>query len=229
MCGINRVRIFHSNKMRKQRTVLISKKIHAHLIGIDEAGRGPLAGPVVVGGIRINSKFPSPNSKFWRGIKDSKRLSAKQREAWFRKLTSHPSIRWAVARISPQVIDRVNIARATHIGARRVYVKLAGNTHCHALLDGSLKLPPTVSHDIHIKGDERFPIISAASIIAKVIRDRIMMRLHRKYPLYGFDRHKGYGTAAHITAIRVYGRSGVHRNSFEIHEPSRALANRHNL
>lgn len=184
----------------------------AFIIGIDEAGRGPLAGPVVVAGIKL--KVKDKKLKIFLGIRDSKKLSPKQREEWFAKITSHPKIEWAVARVWPKTIDRINIARATNLAAGRVYKKLAGAETCPAVLDGSLYLSKYIPHKTIIRGDEKVPIISAASIIAKVTRDRVMLRLHKKYPRYRFDVHKGYGTKLHRRMIKKFGRSEVHRNSF---------------
>lgn len=184
-----------------------------YIIGIDEAGRGPLAGPVAVGGIKISNQ----KLNMLRGIKDSKKLSAIQREAWFAKLTSHPHIAWAVARVHQKTIDRINISQAANLAAKRVYKKLARGRPWLALLDGGLYLPKKFPSQTIIKGDEKIPVIAAASIIAKVTRDRMMLRLHKKYPQYRFDIHKGYGTVLHRTLIKKYGRSEVHRKSFRCH------------
>lgn len=184
------------------------------IIGIDEAGRGPLAGPVVVGAVKMS---PRAARSALAGIRDSKKLSARQREQWFVRLTAHPKIEWAVSAVSPEVIDRINIHHAAQRGVANAYRKLASQKDCHALLDGSLHLPAGVSHETIIRGDELVPVISAASIIAKVTRDRIMMRTHKKYPQYRFDLHKGYGTALHREMIRQFGRSPVHRISFRVH------------
>ncbi|MEK7067204.1 MAG: ribonuclease HII [Patescibacteria group bacterium] len=192
------------------------KKKCGHIIGIDEAGRGPLAGPLVVGGIRIESRIKNYESRFFGGIRDSKKLSSQKREEWFKKLTANPRIEWAYAVISPRVIDKINILQSARRGAYRVYKKLAGNCPCKAMLDGSLRLPASIQHKVFIKGDERFPIISAASIIAKVMRDRMMTRLHKKYPAYGFDIHKGYGTPMHYARIKKSGISEIHRKTFRL-------------
>jgi ribonuclease HII len=181
------------------------------MIGIDEAGRGPLAGPVVVAGVLMSPRLAA---RVLIGIKDSKQLSAKQREQWFNFLTGHARIQWAVSCISPGVIDRINIYEAAQAGARGVYQKLSPEKNCHALLDGSLHLPPPISHETIIRGDELIPIISAASVIAKITRDRIMARLHKKYPHYRFDLHKGYSTVLHREMIREFGRCDAHRESF---------------
>lgn len=197
------------------------RKNQGYLIGIDEAGRGPLAGPIVVAGIRIRipatsnpkSKIPNPKiRKLFQNIKDSKKLSEKQREEWHRLLTNHPKIEWAAAKVWPKTIDRINIARAANLGASRVHKRLSP-ARC-VLLDGGLKLPPRIPHRVVIKGDEKIPVIAAASIIAKVLRDRTMLRLHKKYPQYGFAAHKGYGTKLHRKMIKIYGAAEVHRQSF---------------
>ncbi len=181
-------------------------------MGIDEAGRGPLAGPVVVAGVLMTPRLAA---RALAGIRDSKQLSVKQREEWFDFLTGHPRIQWTVSRISPGVIDRINIYQAAQIGARRVFSRLSlESKHIYALLDGSLHLPWPISHETIIRGDELIPIISAASIIAKVTRDRIMLRTHKKYPAYRFDLHKGYSTELHREMIRKFGRCEVHRKSF---------------
>ncbi|MDZ4299596.1 MAG: ribonuclease HII, partial [Candidatus Sungbacteria bacterium] len=185
-----------------------------NIMGIDEAGRGPLAGPVVVAGVKIALRSKNEKLRIWEGIRDSKQLSAKQREEWFVRLTSHPKITWATAIVSPGVIDRINIYRAAQRGARRVYQKLAPDCSAHALLDGSLHLPARISQETIIKGDEFIPLISAASIIAKVTRDRLMIKLHKKYPQYRFDLHKGYGTALHRKMLVHYGACPIHRASF---------------
>ena len=187
-----------------------------YIIGIDEAGRGPLAGPLVVAGVKINLKFRTESQKLFNGIKDSKKLSEKKREEWFQIIANNPRIEWAVAKISPKVIDKINIARAANLGAMMVFNRLSGGKNCYALLDGSLYLPKNIPQKTIIKGDEKIPAISAASVIAKVSRDRIMRRLHKKYPKYRFDLHKGYGTKMHYKAIKRFGLMDIHRMSFKI-------------
>lgn len=204
--------------------IKILKKMKKCIIGIDEAGRGPLAGPVVVAGIKIDARIEKQEARFLTGIKDSKKLSAKKREEWFSVLTKHPAIAWACVAISPKIIDKINIAKATNLGTRRVYKRLiqikSGRMQSApgeflVLLDGSLYLPRTVAQHTIIKGDEKVPVIAAASIIAKVTRDRIMVRLHKKYPQYRFDVHKGYCTRQHRELVHRYGYSDVHRKSFK--------------
>lgn len=193
------------------------KNFSKFLIGIDEAGRGPLAGPLIVAGVLVKSRHK--NHLILNGIKDSKQLTHHQRETWYDILTRHPDISWTTTRITPVTIDRINIHQAAQRGARQVVRKLllkqaCANKDCHILLDGSLKLPKKFSHETIIKGDEKIPLISAASIIAKVTRDRIMLRLHKKYPEYRFDLNKGYGTKLHREMIKKYGQCKIHRKSF---------------
>lgn len=188
-----------------------------YLIGIDEAGRGPLAGPVSVAGVKI--PYSLSHSILWQGIRDSKKLTPAKREKWFRILTAHPKIKWAVARVSPKIIDRINITQAANRAAHRVYRRLCGRSGLkpdlsQIVLDAGLHLPAHIRHQIIIKGDEKIPWIAAASIIAKVSRDQTMLRLHKKYPMYGFDSHKGYGTKMHKKLLLKHGHSKIHRVSF---------------
>ena len=194
------------------------------VIGIDEAGRGPLAGPVVVGGVcyvHPICNYGSYSIPLLRGIKDSKQLTAGKREQWFNSIRASRDFLYAVSVVSPAVIDRINIARATEKGVARVYKKIykklvlaAGIKPHMVILDGGLKLPADIHHKVFIKGDERFPLIAAGSIIAKVTRDRIMRKLHKKFPQYRFDLHKGYGTALHYLMLEQHGISHAHRRSF---------------
>lgn len=216
----------------------MSASTEKFLIGIDEAGRGPLAGPVVVAGIKIATRNKRPAwpagrqaTRIFAGIRDSKKLTPKKREEWYKFLTGHPKIEWAVARIWPKTIDRINIARAANLGVLRVYKKLSNVASRQSsknkyftvrarrertLLDGSLYLPAHIPHETIVRGDEKIPVIAAASIIAKVTRDRIMRRLHKKYPEYHFDIHKGYATLMHRTTLARHGYSVVHRRSFQV-------------
>ena len=207
--------IIGRDEVGRPRSGRTSPRSYKYIIGIDEAGRGPLAGPVVVGGIKLKAR--SQKLKIFTGIRDSKKLTPKKREEWFRVLTSHPSIEWAVARITPRTIDRINIARAANLGAEKVHQKLCSKLSVGAhrtLLDGGLVLPRDILHETIVKGDEKIPAIAAASIIAKVTRDRIMLRLHKKYPQYRFDLHKGYATRLHRQLLGEFGQCEIHRSSF---------------
>jgi len=191
------------------------------IIGIDEVGRGPLAGPVTVAAIATPFlKFETWNMKldFFDGIRDSKKLTPLQRQAWNKKIRD--TYLFAITSVGSRVIDKKGISFATKIAVSRCLSILLKRFKLQVpgfriFLDGGLHAPPEYKHQqTIIRGDERVPIIAAASIVAKVHRDRYMVRLHKKYPLYGFDRHKGYGTAAHREVIIKNGLSDVHRKSF---------------
>lgn len=207
--------------MKERRPVKNVKNYSHFLIGIDEAGRGPLAGPVVVGGVMLALNYPREEKKILAGIRDSKKLSPRKREDWFKFISGHSQISRAHAIISPQIIDKINIARASNMGAKRVHRKLISRlpqnnrrSNVKIKLDGNLHLPHPISGKTIIKGDEKIPAIAAASIVAKVTRDRIMLNQHKKNPQYGFDRHKGYGTRLHLDTLRKFGPSAIHRKTF---------------
>ena len=193
-----------------------------YIVGIDEVGRGPLAGPVVVAAIMM----PSDGIKKIAGLpplRDSKKLSEKQREEWFRYLKEIKA-QYAVARVSPKVIDRINIAKAANLAASRALLRLIATyylpvSRLRIVLDGGLFLLPDVARKCGsvrtvVRGDERIPIISLASIVAKVTRDRYMKRLDRRFPQFGFAEHKGYGTRSHYRALKRQGSSPIHRLTF---------------
>ncbi len=189
------------------------------LIGIDEAGRGPLAGPISVGVFSVRSK---DILKKFRGVKDSKQLSELQREEWFRTIKQHKkdgSILYAVSFSSSEVIDTKGLTRATRSAMNRCLKRLEKHHFAvkksRILLDGSLYAPARYPNQMTIiDGDAKEPIIALASICAKVLRDRKMKRLAKEFPQYGFEIHKGYGTKAHYKAIKKHGMSPIHRRSF---------------
>ena len=182
-------------------------------IGIDEVGRGALAGPVVLAAVALAGRISWRHPQLGR-IRDSKKLTPRRREEWSRYLIGHPAFLWRVARIGPAVIDRINIARAANRAAYRLVRRSAPANNAFVWLDGGLALPPHVPHRTLIKGDERKPLIAAASIIAKVWRDRHMARLASSLPMYGFEIHKGYGTRRHREMLKRHGLSPIHRRSF---------------
>ncbi|MBI2037162.1 MAG: ribonuclease HII [Candidatus Liptonbacteria bacterium] len=183
-----------------------------YCIGIDEVGRGALAGPVLLVALAF------PRSHPFRGIRDSKKLTPRGREEWLGRFRRDPRIVWASATSAPRTIDRMNIRRAADRAARRSYLRLTTRypelASARVVLDGGLSLGPSIRHTAHVRGDERFRAIASASIVAKVRRDRLMNRLHLRYPRYAFDVHKGYGTAMHARALRRHGPSDVHRLTF---------------
>jgi ribonuclease HII len=192
------------------------------VIGIDEVGRGALAGPVVVAAAMMPSNFKL-NGKAPGILKDSKKLSASKREEWFTYLMVHPKISFALARVYPRRIEKLNISGAANAAAEKAFnrVLMASGVHskeCKTYLDGGLFLGSKNTQGKHaktiVKGDEKIRAVAAASIIAKVSRDRFMCRLGKKHPEYHFEVHKGYGTEAHMKAIRLNGPSVVHRLTF---------------
>ncbi len=187
------------------------RSLHARGIspvaGIDEAGRGPLAGPVVAAAIILS---PAASRL---ALDDSKRLSAERRNALYTALTTDPGCTWSVSVQSPETIDRTNILRATH-AAMRACVEALPIRPAHALIDGLPFTPFPVPFTALIGGDATSCSIAAASIIAKVTRDRIMDDFAREFPVYGFDRHRGYATAEHLANLRLHGPCPIHRRSF---------------
>ncbi len=193
------------------------------IVGIDEVGRGCLAGPVVVVAAMVRGNFKNP--KLGK-LKDSKKLSAKQREAWFSYFKNNSHITYAVARVYPRQIEILNISQAANLAAHRAFSRLArkqalsrgklGKTKI--FLDGGLYLKNRASQPSNaktvIKGDEKIRAVAVASIVAKVARDNFMRRLGKKYPEYGFEIHKGYGTKVHLAAIRRFGPTAAHRLTF---------------
>lgn len=177
------------------------------IAGVDEAGRGPLAGPVIAAAVILDPRHPIA------GLADSKKLSEKQRDRLFQEIRQH-ALAWSVARATVTEIDEINILQASLLAMKRAVdgLKLAPKL---ALIDGNICPSKLICPaKAIVKGDQSEPAISAASIIAKVLRDRIMLFLDKKYPAYGFAKHKGYGTALHMKALQVHGASRVHRLSF---------------
>ena len=189
----------------------IEKELHEkgfkNLCGIDEAGRGPLAGPVVVAGVIM------PEDSMIEGVNDSKKVSEKKRELLYDKIIEE-ALAYSVAIIGQDVIDEINILNATKSGVTKVIEEL--DIKPDLILIDALEHIDTkgVPYESIIKGDAKCYSISAASIIAKVTRDRIMREWDSVYPQYGFIQHKGYGTAKHIAAIKEYGLCPIHRRSF---------------
>ena len=189
------------------------------LIGIDEAGRGPLAGPISVGAFAITSRA---SLKLFKGVKDSKQLSEKQREEWFATIQTQSKkgvVCYTVSFSSAGTIDSKGLTKSTRMAMSRCLKRLEEQGFApldsKVLLDGSLYAPSKYrNQQTIIDGDATEPIIALASICAKVLRDRKMKRFALEYPGYGFEVHKGYGTKAHYKAIRKHGISELHRKSF---------------
>jgi ribonuclease HII len=201
-----------------------------YIIGVDEVGRGPLAGRIFVGAVLL-SKWRNANLRMTRTkqarkklkapypLNDSKKLTIKQREEWFTWIKEN-KVPFAVSAVSPAIIDRINIARACDKAAQRAVTKLMKQNNIKrvsVIADAGILIKKTnsiSSFRSFPKADEIVPVVSLASIVAKIKRDREMGRFHDKYPRYGFDGHKGYGTKKHIHAIKKYGLSPIHRLTF---------------
>ena len=182
--------------------------------GVDEAGRGPLAGPVVAAALVLPSSWIEDGlPDALEGLNDSKQLTAAQREAFFSALQALAGIRFGIAQVTAEVIDRINILQATHRAMNEALAQLRPPPP-HALVDGTrvktLRFPQTAI----VKGDARSYSIAAASVLAKVTRDRLMVGFDRQWPQYGFAAHKGYGTPEHLAAISRHGPCPIHRRSF---------------
>lgn len=178
-----------------------------HIAGIDEAGRGPLAGPVIAAAVVLPADFQHAM------LNDSKKLTEKQREELFQEITTHSGIRWAFSIVEVAEIDRINILRATHQAMRRAAAQLDPQPD-HVLIDGLRVHPFPIAQTPLVKGDGISFSIAAASIIAKVTRDRHMIAMDALHPGYEFAQHKGYGTPIHLERIKLHGPSPIHRRTF---------------
>jgi ribonuclease HII len=188
--------------------------------GVDEAGRGPLAGPVVAGAVVFPHGWLSAGlHPELRELNDSKQLTEIQREKYFDIITAHPDIRFGIATVETETIDRINILQATHQAMNLALAQLTPVPE-HVLVDGravkTMRFPSTPL----VKGDCRSYSIAAASVLAKVTRDGLMREYDRAYPGYGFAEHKGYGTAQHLAAIASLGPCPIHRRSFAPMRPA---------
>jgi ribonuclease HII len=202
------------------------------VVGVDEAGRGPLAGPVVacattVRNVKIqmpNVKTDSEEEKLWKFVRDSKTLSEKQREKMYEFVQEHFFV--GVGIVYPETIDRINILEATFLAMKESIGELKRRIandglridaeKTMILVDGNMTIPNlSLPQEAIVDGDALVRSIAAASIIAKVTRDRMMLGYDKEYPVYGFAKHKGYGTKVHMDALRKYGPSPIHRMSFK--------------
>lgn len=185
---------------------------HTWVCGIDEAGRGPLAGPVSVAAVILPADFSLP------GLDDSKKISAKKREELYHQLIENPAVLWAQVEIDAATIDSLNILRATHHGMAAAAEALQEKHRLRidfCLIDGLPVKQFPLPHQGIVKGDGKSLSIAAASIIAKVSRDHRMAAYAKEFPQYGFDRHSGYGTKLHLHALSLHGPCRIHRRSFQ--------------
>jgi len=195
------------------------------IVGIDEVGRGPLAGPVLACALtglkerlkELGSLLPQGILQGTEFLGDSKKLSPKQREVIYDFLKKNPQVEWGIGRVSERVIDKINIFQATKLAMEKAVLNLEKKLSRQAdllLIDGNFSIGIAREQKSIIKGDEKIFLISLASIVAKVTRDRLMIKLHRQYPQYGFDQHKGYGTKLHCERLLKFGCCPLHRQTF---------------
>lgn len=189
------------------------------LAGVDEAGRGPLAGPVVAAAVCLPAHWLEAGlPESLRGLNDSKQLSESQRNDFFAALTNHPEVRFGLGQVEAGQIDRINILQATHLAMNLALGQLRPAPQ-YALVDGLPVKTLRHPHTAIVKGDSRSYSIAAASVLAKVTRDRLMVDYDRQFPAYGFAAHKGYGTPQHLAALVQHGPSPIHRRSFHWQKP----------
>lgn len=192
--------------------VLLEKLLQKYplVAGIDEAGRGPLAGPVVAGIVAIKYEDLPALKKL--GAKDSKKLSARKRESLYEQIKDNFPMGAGIC--SVETIDRINILQGTFLAMKRALASLKEKPS-YLIVDGGIPIPNLSTPQVaKPKADELISLVSAASIIAKVTRDRIIVELAEQYPQYGFEEHKGYGTKKHFSALEKYGPCPIHRKSF---------------
>jgi ribonuclease HII len=189
----------------REGTMNLERVITMLIAGVDEVGRGPLAGPVMAAAVIIGSPVD--------GLADSKKISGKKREI-LAEIIKNCAISWAIGSASVEEIDHLNILEATLLAMQRAITNLAVKPD-HVQIDGQ-HIPRLASYSMEaiINGDALVPAISAASIVAKVARDQLMVAYDKQYPNYGFAKHKGYGTTSHLSAIKQFGASPIHRLSF---------------
>ncbi len=193
----------------------IKKTGFKNIAGLDEAGRGALAGPVVAAAVLLDSGFRASDLKSLKKMRDSKKMTKKGREEVYKELVSCPGIVWDVRVVSWKIIDRVNILNATKIAMRRAVKKISVKPD-YLLIDGNFGINSGIKELSVIRGDETVFSCMSAGIIAKVSRDRIMEKYSSRYIDYQFGKNKGYGTLYHRKAIKKYGPCSIHRMSFKL-------------
>lgn len=199
---------------KSEPTLLLFDDENELICGVDEAGRGPLAGPVFAAAVILDPGKPIT------GLRDSKKLTEARRDALAIEIRNN-ALAWSIAQCSEAEIDALNILQATMLAMRRAIERLPTPATL-ALIDGNRCPVLSIRSEAIIKGDDKVPAISAASILAKTARDAALAELHQQFPQYAFDRHKGYPTALHLERLRAHGVSPVHRKSYA---PVRALLN----
>lgn len=218
------LQLCYYERMNLNREKRLWKKGYKRVVGIDESGRGPLAGLVVAAAVMINANRKTQSAKLQfkaksllKEVKDSKKLSPKKREALYKFLVKEPNIEWGIGKTSEKIIDKINILEASKLAMKRAVSNLENKLRKKTeflLIDGNFKIDLDILQKPIKKGDNKVFSIAAASIIAKVTRDRVMKKYHKKYPQYRFDKHKGYPTKLHRQNLKKYGPCKIHRMSF---------------
>lgn len=194
-------------KPHRREELRLHRTGHTRVAGVDEAGRGAWAGPLVAGAVMLNKNFPA------KMINDSKLLTKQRREKMFVHITKH-ALSWAVAVVPAEEIDKIGLQEANRVAMERAVANL--HIRPHAVLTDALPIRVgRMKHKAIIKGDQKVLSIAAASIVAKVVRDTLMESAHKRWPHYSFKMNKGYGTARHQAALKQHGVSPLHRRSFE--------------
>ncbi len=196
------------------------KSGYQYIFGVDEVGMGCLAGPVVVCAVAMTNHFYNKHHKKLIGLRESKLLLPHQREKFAQELLKEKDLAYAISSVSPKMIDKINIYQASRLGMSKAIKKLEPvnwKLKTMILVDGKTKIKGVDYEQMPIvKGDRKIFAIACASIIAKVHRDRMMMRYAKKYPDYGLEKHKGYGTKLHYAKLASFGPSAIHRQSFRL-------------
>jgi len=202
----------HPDRFQHERALLGAGE--TWIAGVDEAGRGPLAGPVVAAAVILPEGWVRAGiPDEFRKLNDSKQLTESQRERFFEMLTADPAVRFGIARVEAPIIDEINILQATHRAMNEALRQLRPPP-THALVDGTRVKSLCVAQTPLVRGDSRSYSIAAASVLAKVTRDRILLEADARWPGYGFARHKGYPTSEHLEALMACGPCPIHRRSF---------------
>jgi ribonuclease HII len=203
--------------LKNKPSYLLEKRLlarYACIAGVDEAGVGPLAGPVVAAAVILEpADVKRGRASWWRGVRDSKMLSHKARERYMELILQHAAS-FGIGSASVSEIDEINILQARLLAMKRAVENLKTVPH-RVLVDGNIEIPDaTFSQECIVRGDAKVLSIACASILAKVTRDNILMKLHEQFPEYGFAQHKGYPTALHRQRLKQYGPCSEHRKSF---------------
>ena len=193
----------------------LQREGYRFILGLDEVGRGALAGPVTAAGVILLADFFEKRPPSWtKLVQDSKQLSAKQREFLYEKAIRETNLlHYASSSVGEKIIDRKDILQATKLAMRAVVRKMVFPVNI-LILDGNFSVPSNIPQKSIVGADSKVFSVALASIIAKVTRDRLMMNYHSRYPQYGFAQHKGYGTKHHLAMIKKHGSVSIHRQSF---------------